>query len=68
MLKITAEFACKKNYYKTACNIYRVVYNTLDTHVENAFKVAPSTIPPMIKWNASMSLIKIFHQLMKTYC
>jgi hypothetical protein len=33
-LKIMAEFACKKNYYNTVCNIYRAVYNVLDTHVE----------------------------------
>jgi hypothetical protein len=43
------------------------VYNALDMHVDNAFKVAPSTIPPTIGWNVSMSLNQIFDQLMKTY-
>jgi hypothetical protein len=66
-LKVTAEFACKKNYYHTACNIYHAVYNALDMHIDNAFKVAPSTIPPTIGWNASMSLNEIFDRLMKTY-
>ncbi len=66
-LKVMAEFACKKNYYYTACNIYHAVYDALDTHVNNAFKVAPSTIPPTIGWNASMPLNEIFNQLMKTY-
>jgi hypothetical protein len=67
MLKIMAKFARKKNYYDTACNIYCVVYDMLDTHVDNRFKVAPSTVPPTIGWNASMLLNKIFDQLMKTY-
>ncbi len=67
VLKVTAKFARKKNYYDTACNIYHAVYDALDTHVDDAFKVAPSTIPPTIGWNASMSLNKIFDQLMKTY-
>jgi hypothetical protein len=66
MLKIMAKFAHKKNYYNTACNIYCAVYNTLDTHIDDVFKVVPSTIPPMIGWNASMSLNKIFNQLIKT--
>jgi hypothetical protein len=59
-LKVMAEFAHKKNYYDTACNIYPAVYNTLDMHVNDVFKVAPSTIPPTIRWNASMSLNEIF--------
>jgi hypothetical protein len=65
--KITAKFARKKNYYETPCNIYHTVYDALDTHVNDALKVAPSTIPPTIGWHASMSLNKIFDQLMKTY-
>ncbi len=40
-LRITAAFMCQKNYYNTACNVYCVVYNTLDAHVDDAFKVAP---------------------------
>jgi hypothetical protein len=43
------------------------VYDVLDMHVDNAFKVASSTIPLTIGWNASMSLNQIFNQLMKTY-
>jgi hypothetical protein len=40
-LRITAAFMRQKNYYNTACNVYRAVYNMLDAHVEDAFKVAP---------------------------
>jgi hypothetical protein len=64
MLKIMAKFAHKKNHYNTVCNINCA---TLDTHVGNAFKVAPSTIRPTIGWIASISLNKIFNQPMKTY-
>jgi hypothetical protein len=67
MLKVMSKFARKKNYYRTTCNIYRALYNALDMHINNAFKVAPSTIPPTIGWNAFMSLNKIFDQLMKAY-
>jgi hypothetical protein len=66
-LKVMAKFAHKKNYYNTACNAYHAVYDALDMHVDDAFKVAPSTIAPTIGWNASMSLNQIFNQLMKTY-
>ncbi len=66
-LCITATFTCQKNYYDTACNIYRAVYNTLDTHSDDAFKVSPPTTPPTIGWNASMLLNDIFDQMMKTY-
>jgi hypothetical protein len=66
-LCITAAFTRQKNYYNTACNVYHAVYDTLDTHVDNAFKVAPPTNLPTIGWNASMLLNDIFDQLMKTY-
>ncbi len=66
-LRITAVFTRQKTYYDTACNVYQVVYNMLDAHVNDAFKVAPPTNPPTIGWNASMSLNEIFNQLMKTY-
>ncbi len=66
-LRITATFTHQKNYYDTACNVYCVMYNTLDAHVDDAFKVAPPTNPPTISWNASMLLNEIFDQLMKTY-
>jgi hypothetical protein len=46
MLKITAKFAHEKNYYHTTCNIYCAVYGALDMHVDNVFKVPPSTVPP----------------------
>jgi hypothetical protein len=66
-LRITAMFTCQKNYYDTACNIYCAVYNTLDAHIDDAFKVASPTNPPTIGWNASMLLNEILDQLMKTY-
>jgi hypothetical protein len=40
-LCIIAAFTFQKNYYNTACNVYRAVYNTLDAHVDDAFKVTP---------------------------
>jgi hypothetical protein len=46
---------------------YSVLYYALDMHINNAFKVAPSTIPPTIGWYASISLNQIFDQLMKIY-
>jgi hypothetical protein len=45
-LKITAIFTCQKNYYNTACNIYHAMYDMLGTHMDNGFKVTPSTTPP----------------------
>ena len=47
-LHITATFQHQKNYYDTACNIYHAVYDTLDAHINDAFKVAPVTTPPTI--------------------
>ena len=67
MLKITAKFARNKNYHDAATNIYRACYNVLDTHINDTFKVAPSTTPPTIGWNVLMALNEIFNQLMKTY-
>jgi hypothetical protein len=67
MLKIITKYACKKSYHDTACNIYHVVYDVLDTHIDDAFKVVPSTVSPIIGWNALISLNDIFDQLMKTY-
>jgi hypothetical protein len=65
-LRITAAFTHQKNYYDTGCNVYCAVYNTLEAHVDDAFKVAPPRNPPTIGWNAAM-LNDIFDQLMKTY-
>jgi hypothetical protein len=66
-LNIIATFTRQKNYYNTACNIYHAMYNMLNAHIDNAFKVAPSTTPPTIGWNASMLLNDIFDQMMKMY-
>ncbi len=43
------------------------MYDALDAHINNVFKVAPPTTPPTINWNASMLLNDIFDQMMKTY-
>ena len=43
---IDATFVLKKNYYETWTNIYRACYDTLDKHVNEAYKVALPTIPP----------------------
>jgi hypothetical protein len=56
-----------KNYFKTWKNIYPACYDTLDAHVNDAFKVAPPTTPPTTGWNATMSLHDIFDQLVTTY-
>lgn len=66
-VNITEQFKVQKNYYTTATNIYRAVYDTLDAHIDDAFKVAPATTPPTIGWNSSMTLNDIFDQMMKTY-
>jgi hypothetical protein len=42
-------------------NIYCTAYNTLDSYIGNAYKVAPPTSPP------TMTLKEIFDQLMVTY-
>ena len=66
-LNISSGFARAKNYYDTASNIYHPCYDILDLHINDAFKVAPSTNPPTVGWNTSMSLNGIFDQLMQTY-
>jgi hypothetical protein len=67
MLKIATTLNSQKNNYNTAYIIYCAVYNTLNAHIDNAFKVAPATTPPTIEWNSSMSLNNIFNQMMKMY-
>jgi hypothetical protein len=67
MLRITATFTRQKNYYNTACYIYCELYDTLNAHEDDAFKVAPPTTPPTTVWNLLMSLNNIFDQMMKTY-
>jgi hypothetical protein len=67
LLCITAAFQCQKNYYNTACNIYCAVYDTLDVHINNAFKIAPTTALPTMGWKALMTINGIFDQMMWTY-
>ncbi len=43
------------------------MYDTLDMHVNDAFKVAPMTTPPTTGWNGSMLPNDIFDQLQGTY-
>jgi hypothetical protein len=64
---INGKFSMVKNYFKTWKNIYQACYDTLDAHVNNAFKVAPPTTPPTTGWNATMSLCDIFNHLTTTY-
>ncbi len=64
---IDASFSMVKNYFETWTNIYLACYDTLDAHVNNAFKVAPLITPPTTGWNATMSLCNIFDQLTTTY-
>ena len=64
---IDAEFLRAKNYFETWKNIYRAVYDALDVHVNDAFKVAPATTPPTTGWNATMLPTEIFDQLQTTY-
>ena len=66
-LCITATFQCQKNYYNTACNIYLAVYDTLDAHINDAFKIAPATTLSTMGWNASMTINDISNQMMLTY-
>ena len=48
-------------------NIISAVYDTLDLHVHDAFKVAPATAPGTVGWDSTMFLNDIFNQLMRTY-
>jgi hypothetical protein len=65
--KIDAEFLRTKNYFEMQKNMYWVVYDTLDMHVNDAFKVVPVTNPPTTGWNGSMLPNDIFDQLQGTY-
>jgi hypothetical protein len=66
-LHITVTLQHQKNYYNTTCNIYHAVYNTLDAHIDDAFKIAPATTSPTIEWNTLMTINNIFDQMMRTY-
>jgi hypothetical protein len=57
----------KQNYCKTCINNYRAVYNMLDSHICDAYKVAPPMSPPTIGWNSTMTVNEIFDQLMVMY-
>jgi len=43
------------------------VHDTLNMHVNDAFKVAPGTNPPTTGWNGSMLPNNIFNQLQGMY-
>jgi hypothetical protein len=62
-----AKFVLKKNYYKTWTNINCACYDTLDEHVNDAYIVAPPTIPPTTGWNVTMSIRDIFDQMASMY-
>ncbi len=66
-ISITRKFDCKQNYCKTCINIYCVVYDRLNSHIDDDYKVAPPMSPPTIRWNSKMALHKIFDHLMVTY-
>ncbi len=63
---IDAKFTRAKNYFETWKNIYQAVYDALDVHVNDAFKVAPATLPATTGWNATMLPTDIFDQLQTT--
>jgi hypothetical protein len=67
ILTISADFALEKNYVNTCINIFQAVFDTLNSHVSDAYKVAPATAPGTIGWNSKMSPNEIFHQLMAQY-
>ncbi len=53
---IDVKFSMVKNYFKTWKNINPACYDTLDPHVDDAFKVAPPNTSPTTGWNATTSL------------
>ena len=66
-LTIAAKFKRAKTYNNTWSNIFRAVYDTLDLHIHDAFKVAPATAPGTVGWNRTMTLNDIFDQHTTTY-
>jgi hypothetical protein len=64
---INAKFLRAKIYFETWKNIHHAVFDTLDMHVNDAFKVAPATTPPTTGWNGNMLPTNIFDQLQGTY-
>ncbi len=61
------KFARVKVYFETWKNIYRACYDTLDEHINDAFKVAPPTTLPTTGWNSMITIHGIFDQLAATY-
>jgi hypothetical protein len=53
---INAKSARVKNYFETWKNIYQACYDTLDEHINDAFKVAPPTTPPTKGWNSTITI------------
>ncbi len=43
------------------------MFDTLDSHVSDAYRVAPATAPGTIGWNSTILPNKIFNQLMAQY-
>ena len=66
-MSINAKFKQAKTYNDTWKNIFCAVYDSLDLHMHEAFKVAPATAPGTVSWNSKMSLNDFFDQLMTTY-
>ena len=66
-VSINAKFKQAKTYNDMWKNIFRAVYDTLDLHVHNAFKVKPAAALGTVGWNSRMLLNDIFDQLMTTY-
>ncbi len=66
-MSIAAKLKQAKTYNNTWNNIFRAVYDAIDLHVQDAFKVAPATAPGTAGWNSTMTLNDIFDQLMLTF-
>jgi hypothetical protein len=67
ILTISAEFALEKNYVDTDINVFCAVFDTLNSHVSDAYKIAPATALGTIGWNSTMLPNEIFDQLMVQY-
>ena len=62
-MSINAKFKQAKTYNDTWKNIFCAVYDTLDLHVHNAFKITPATAPGTVGWNSTMLLNDIFNRV-----
>ncbi len=61
---IDATFERQKNYFLSYINIYRAIFNVLDTKIDDAFKVGTT---PGQTWTSAMSITDILTQLTNTY-